>query len=104
MRQVAAPGSDRSRSETWFTAPLGEDELHEIVFGAVGKVWQPEIDWKRVQPKDFASFNEPGFAKIAVGFSTRSYAESRTLLSYEARTTGTDEDSRNKFRRYWWPV
>ena len=84
--------------------PLGEDEPHEIVFGAVGKVWQPEIDWKRVQPQDFASFNEPGFAKIAVGFSTRSYGESRTLLSYEARTAGTDEDSRNKFRRYWWLV
>jgi hypothetical protein len=84
--------------------PLGEDSPHEIVFGAVGKVWQAEIEWKRISPEGFAAFAEPDFAKLAVGFSMRSYGVNRTLLSYEARTAGTDEDSRNKFRRYWWLV
>jgi hypothetical protein len=84
--------------------PLGEAAPHEIVFGAVGKVWQPEIEWKQIPPEEFATFDEPGFAKIAVAFSLRDYGEHRTLLSYEARTDGTDEESRSKFRRYWWLV
>jgi hypothetical protein len=88
--------------EGW--APLAEEPPHEIVFGAAGKVWQPDIEWKRVPPEEFAAFDEPGFAKIAAGFSLRSYGKRRTLLSYEARTAGTDEASRAKFRRYWWLV
>lgn len=74
----------------------------ELVFGAIGKVWQPDIEWKPVPAADFANFAEPGFAKIAAGFSIRNYGESRSLLSYEARTAGTDEESRRRFRRYWW--
>lgn len=88
--------------EGW--VPLGEEPSRELVFGAVGKVWQPEIEWKQVPPGEFAAFAEPGFAKIAAGFSMRSYGESRTLLSYEARTAGTDQESRRKFGRYWWLV
>lgn len=95
-------GVDPEVLEGW--VPLGEEPPHEIVFGAAGKVWQPDIEWKRVPPEEFADFNEPGFAKIAAGFSMRSYGESRTLLSYEARTAGTDAESSAKFRRYWWLV
>jgi hypothetical protein len=84
--------------------PLGEEPSREMVFGAVGKVWQPQIEWKEVPPDEFAAFAEPGFAKIAAGFSMRSYGEGRTLLSYEARTAGTDEESRRRFGRYWWLV
>jgi hypothetical protein len=88
--------------EGW--VPLGEEPSRELVFGAAGKVWQPQIEWRRVPPDEFASFAEPGFAKIAAGFSIRSYGEGRALLSYEARTAGTDEESRRRFRRYWWLV
>jgi hypothetical protein len=83
---------------------LGEDPPHEIVFGGIGKVWQPAIEWRQVPSEEFASFAEPDFAKIGVSFSLRNYGENRTLLSYEARTAGTDEESRKKFRRYWWLV
>ncbi len=94
--------ADPAILEGW--VPLGEESPRELVFGAVGKVWQPEIEWKRVEPGDFAAFDEAGFAKLACGFSVRSYGERRTLLSYEARTAGTDEPSRRRFRRYWWLV
>lgn len=83
---------------------LGEDPPREIVFGAAGKVWQPEIEWKPLSTAEFATFDEPGFAKIAAGFSLREYGENRTLLTYEARTSNTDDDSRRRFRRYWWIV
>lgn len=88
--------------EGW--VPLGEQSSQELVFGAVGKVWQPQIEWMRVPPEEFADFAEPGFAKIAAGFSMRSYGDGRTLLSYEARTATTDEESRRRFVRYWWLV
>ncbi len=93
---------DPALLEGW--VPLGEAPPRELVFGAVGKVWQPQIEWKRVPPDEFAAFAEAGFAKIAAGFSMRSYGEGRTLLSYEARTAGTDEESRSRFGRYWWLV
>ena len=83
---------------------LAEDPPREIVFGAAGKVWQPEIEWKQVPAAEFAGFDEPGFAKIAAAFSLREYGEDRTLLTYEARTANTDADSKRRFRRYWWLV
>lgn len=83
---------------------LGEDRPNEIVFGAVGKVWQPDIEWRTVPATEFADFEESGFAKIAAGFSFREYGNNRTLMSYEARTANTDHDSRRRFRRYWWIV
>ncbi len=83
---------------------LGEDAPHEIVFGAAGKVWQPEIEWKPLSAAEFPTFDEPGYAKIAAGFSLREYGANRTLLTYEARTANTDDDSRRRFRRYWWLV
>ena len=88
--------------EGWLA--LGEVPGRELVFGAVGKVWQPDIDWKAVPSDEFRDFAEPDFAKLAVGFSARHYGEGRTLLSYEARTQGTDAEARRKFLRYWWLV
>ncbi len=85
--------------EGWL--PLGEVEGRELVFGAVGKVWQPDIDWKTVPQDEFKAFDEPDFAKLAVNFSVRPYGLTRTLLSYEARTKGTDAKARKKFLRYW---
>ena len=80
---------------------LGENPPHELAFGAVGKVWKADIEWKPIPPETFVEFDEPGFAKIAANFSLRSYGTNRTLLSYEARTAGTDDGARRKFFRYW---
>lgn len=88
--------------EGWMA--VGEVPGRELVFGAIGKVWQPAIEWKSVAAGDFAAFAEPGFAKIAAGFSVRDYGGGRTLLSYEARTAGTDATARRRFLRYWWLV
>jgi hypothetical protein len=80
---------------------LGEEPGREIAFGAVGKFWQPSIDWLDVPAEEFASFAEPGYGKIAANFSVRPYGEHATLLTYECRTTTTDPDSRRRFARYW---
>jgi hypothetical protein len=80
---------------------LGEQPDREIVFGAVGKFWQPDIVWRDVSAVDFTGFTEPGWGKIAANFSVQPYGEHATLLSYECRTLTTDATSRRRFARYW---
>ncbi|WP_126664309.1 hypothetical protein [Haloterrigena salifodinae] len=94
MRFVDVPETDE-----WML--LEEAPGEEFVFGAVGKFWKPEIEWHRVDPEAFSAFDEPGYAKLAIGLSVRPYGEGRTLLSYEARTATTDDRARRNFRRYW---
>ncbi|WP_193364858.1 hypothetical protein [Natronococcus jeotgali] len=73
----------------------------EFVFGAVGKFWQPEIEWRQIESEAFPEFDEPGYAKLAISLSVRPYGEQRTLLSYEARTATTDDRVNRNFQRYW---
>jgi hypothetical protein len=84
--------------------PLGEVPGREIAFGAVGRFWQPDIDWYDVAgmgPEDFAAFAEPGWGRIAASLSLRPYGRTRTLVSYEARTATPDPASARRFRSYW---
>jgi hypothetical protein len=83
---------------------LGERADREIAFGAVGRFWQPVIEWRDVPLTEFASFAEPGWGKIAANFSVLPYGECSTLLSYECRTVTTDPESRRRFLRYWWLI
>lgn len=80
---------------------LGEQPDRELVFGAVGKFWQPNIEWHDLDAEAFPEFAEPGWGKIAANFSVLPYGEGSTLLSYECRTLTTDAESRRKFLRYW---
>ena len=81
---------------------LGEQPGRELAFGAVGKFWQPNIEWLDVAIDEFAAFTEAGWGKIAAHFSVVPYGERAALLTYECRTVTTDAESRRKFLRYWW--
>ncbi len=91
--------ADAGGTGAW--VPLGERPDRELAFGAVGKVWQPSVEWRRVEPADFAAFNEPGWAKIGAAICVLPYGENRCVLTYETRTQCTDEESLRHFRRYW---
>lgn len=80
---------------------LGRRAEREIAFGAVGRFWQPTIEWLDVAAADFPSFSEAGWGKIAANFSVRPYGAGSTLLTYECRTVTTDPESRRRFLRYW---
>jgi len=80
---------------------LGETPDRELAFGAVGKFWQPSIEWRDVPVETFATFDEPGWGKIAANFSVLPYGEHSTVLTYECRTITTDAESRTRFMRYW---
>ncbi|MEV6327834.1 hypothetical protein [Streptomyces sp. NPDC051909] len=97
-RGVQGEQADRE-AQPW--VPLGENPGREIAFGAVGKVWKPTIEWRRVEPGEFAGFEEPGWAKMAAAFVVHPYGARRSLLTYEARTACTDPESTARFGRYW---
>ena len=84
--------------------PLGERSGAELVYGAVGQPWQgtggspPEPP---VTAETFATFAEPGFAKLAESTVVTPYGVSGSVLTLESRVVMTDEDSRRRFRRYW---
>jgi hypothetical protein len=82
---------------------LGEAPPRAIASGAVGRFRAGETEWEQIDAADFSAFVRPGFGKIGCNFSLRPYASERTLVSYEARTHGTDETARCGFLRYWRP-
>lgn len=75
-----------------------------LVFGAVGKPWQARVEWKLVEPSEVATFDEPGWAKIVASLSVQELGPRLSLLTYETRSSATDADSRDRFRRYWFAV
>ena len=73
---------------------VAEDE-RELVVAAVGQPWTRR-GGKRPVVRDFTSFAEPGYAKMALN-----YRLENGVLSTETRVYVTDESSRRAFRRYW---
>jgi hypothetical protein len=74
---------------------LAERPGRELVLGAVGQPWK--LRGGETRPAaDFASFDEPGFAKMVLGFHL-----AEGTLSTETRVLLTDAASRRRFRAYW---
>jgi hypothetical protein len=83
---------------------LGELPGRELVFGAVGTFWKPDIEWRDVPAEEFAAFADPGWGKIACHLLVRPDGPGRSILSYECRTATTDLVSRARMARYWWLI
>jgi hypothetical protein len=83
---------------------LGEVPGREVVFGAVGTFWKPDIEWHDLAADRFASFDEPGWGKIACHLLVRPDGPGRSILSYECRTATTDPVSQAQMSRYWWLI
>jgi hypothetical protein len=80
---------------------LAEEPGSELVIGSVGRFWQRDYGGRPVTEEEFASFAEPGFAKLVIGFSVRPDRLGGTVLRYEARTATTDATAYRQFHRYW---
>ena len=83
---------------------LGEVPGREVVFGAVGTFWKPDIEWHDLAADQFAAFDEPGWGKIACHLLVRPDGIDRSILSYECRTATTDPVSQARMSRYWWLI
>jgi hypothetical protein len=82
---------------------LGEEPNVEVVFGQIGRPWRPvgTSSGPLVAPAAFASFDRPGFAKIAFGLGVQPYGATSSILTMETRVALTDPTSLRRFARYW---
>ena len=74
-------------------APFDADTLV-----AVGRPWSPRSGLRHVD--DFAGFDEPGWAKMAMDLRARPDGDGSTLET-ETRVYLTDRASRRRFAAYW---
>ena len=72
-----------------------------LILGAVTKPWEADVKFIPVPPELFATFNEPGFAKIAWTIEVDPLSAGTSIFRTQTRVATTDPQSRAKFRRYW---
>ncbi len=83
---------------------LGERPGHEIVFGAIVQPWKAVTDNEpgpQVEADRFATFDTPGYVKVAFNIRVEPYGRGRSLVTTETRTAATDPASLHRFSRYW---
>jgi hypothetical protein len=73
---------------------LAEEPGREVVAGAIGRPWNLFERLRR--DLDFEAFDEPGYAKMALGFHAAD-----GVLTTETRVLLTDDEARRRFARYW---
>jgi hypothetical protein len=91
---------DITRSGSGFQL-LGERRGTEVVVGAIGKFWQPSIEFQRVTPAEFPSFDRPGQGKVAWCLRVDPRAGGGAWISVDVRVGATDLTSWAQFQRYW---
>ena len=83
---------------------LGERPGHEIVFGSVVQPWKAvtdDVPAPQIEPDRFATFDAPGYVKVAFNIRVEPYGTGRSLITTETRTAATDSASLRLFSRYW---
>lgn len=70
----------------------------EVVVGAIGKFWHPDIPLADIPTAAFRDFDEPGWGKVAWAFTIEPYLQGSTV-SIELRITATDYNSWEKLQR-----
>ena len=79
---------------------LAEMPGREIVMGAVTQPWQANVVFRSLPPEAFASFQEPGYVKIA--WTLRADPDGGgSVFRTETRVMTTDAAARRRFRWYW---
>ncbi|KAA9166401.1 hypothetical protein FPZ12_002240 [Amycolatopsis acidicola] len=99
----SVPGFDEVLDGAPWTV-LARRPGQEVVFGAAGRFWTPYMDWQRLDRDTFGGFGGPRRASLAIAFSVLPYGDSRTLLTFEARATCTDEIAFHWADWYWHTV
>ena len=83
---------------------LAEEPGRHLVMGAVTEPWRGDVRFRALPPGDFASFAEPGHAKIVWTLSVEPGppgGSSSSVFRTETRVKTTDPASRARFRAYW---
>ena len=83
---------------------LAEDPDQEIVLGVSGKFWRPTGNLSPFKREDFDRPVPAGIAQAVWNFSVKEDEPGRTILSTETRIVCGDDQSRQRFRVYWFFV
>jgi hypothetical protein len=76
-------------------ADLPGDEL------VLGLLWSPPAGCTKRPRSEWPAFADPGFAKVAWGFSMSPLGGGRTVLMTETRTAANDAATLRRFRVIW---
>ena len=79
---------------------LAEIPGREVVVGAVTQPWKANVVFRAVPPDEFATFDEPGFVKIAWTLRADPLGAAESVFRTETRVVSTDPDARARFRWY----
>jgi hypothetical protein len=107
LRRGCLPPRDRKITlQTVIDSGFGllANEPDEIVLGVTGKFWRPTGNLLPFDRDSFAGAVPPGLARAVWNFSIKESSTGETILSTETRVVCGDDDSRRKFRRYWFFV
>jgi hypothetical protein len=80
---------------------LAQEPGNELVIGTVTQPWTPNVEFRSLEPDEFAAFADPGYAKIIWTLGAEPQGQSRSVFRTETRVATTDRESRKRFRRYW---
>jgi hypothetical protein len=80
---------------------LADQPGEETVYGVASRVTGRRRGIRPLDPKSFASLDQPGCMKAVLNFRLRSLDASSTLVTTETRVFATDEPARRAFARYW---
>lgn len=83
---------------------LAEQRRNELVFGAIGKFWQPTRPLEQVAPQAFRRFAEPGFGKLALSLRVAPRELGGTWITVELRGQATDNASEAYMKRAWYVI
>ncbi len=87
------------------TFTLMERSDAEIVYGLAGRFWRLDYGLKPISDgRDFMTFNEPGFAKLALNFSVESVNERASILTTETRISCIDKSATAHIAPYWYLI
>jgi hypothetical protein len=100
-REVKLPSGLLAQATAIGWGTLAEIPGREIVFGAVTQPWKPDVTFRAIPAEQFASFDEPGYVKIAWTLRAEPAGASRAIALTETRAATTDAESRARFRWYW---
>lgn len=80
---------------------LAEEPGRELVIGVATQPWIADVEFRGLLPEEFATFNEPGYAKIICTLAVDSIGPDRSVFRTETRVLTTSPEARQKFRQYW---
>jgi hypothetical protein len=80
---------------------LHDEPGRALTVGAVGRFWEPDIEFVSLPPDRFAAFDEPGYAKVAWQIRFEPLGEHDTRVVFELRVTATDDAAWAAQRRYF---